>query len=996
MQAEGRLLPSTGTINNASSATYDFQTDNGIFNNGGSTPFNNSGIVQKTVGSGNSDIGVAFNNAASGEISKCSERNQHHPLAPEARAAGGTFNVAGGAILDLTGGSTNTFGGTYTGSGAGTIQLSGGTLNINGAATFDFPAGLFQWNGGALANGTLTNNDVFTLSGTNDKNLNSAILDNAATIVQVDGRLLPSTGTINNESGATYDFQVDNGIFNNGGANPFNNSGVVEKTAGSGNSQMGVPFFNAAGAQIDVQTGAITLGAGGTSSGGTFNVAANAILDLTGGSIDNFGGIYTGSGTGTVQISGGTLDINTSATFDFPTGLFQWTGGALADGTLTNSGVMTLSGSNDKNLNSAVLENAATLIQLQGRLLPSSGTIDNESSGTYDFQTDNGIFNNGGANPFNNSGVLEKTARSGTSTMGVPFYNIPGAQITVQTGTITLGAGGASSGGTFNVSTGAVLDLTGGNTNTFTGSYGSTGAGTVLLAGGTLTTSTLGATFDFPAGVFQWTGGALTGAGLTNNGVITLNGTNDKNLNSTTLTNNATVVQAEGRLLPSSASIDNASTATYDFQTDNGIFNNGGANPFNNSGFIEKTVGTGNSIIGVPFNNVPGAQVNVQTGEISLAAGGNSTGGTFNVSAGTVLNVTGGNTNDFTGSYGGTGPGIIQLTGGTLDVGGNASFDFPANVFQWTGGAIVGGTLANTGFFTLNGTNDKNLNSATLDNSGTVIQLQGRLLPSSGSIINESSGVWNFQTDNGIFNNGGSNTFTNNGTILKSVGTGTSTLDLVVNNNATIQVNTGTMALSGGFTESTNATIAIGIINQGAGNLTISGAFAIAGNLNIVLPAGFVPPQGNTYMLINYGSETGSFAAVNGLSGSGYGFSPTIGAMSVTLGATTGGPSASADLAITDISYNATTYQPGAAFAASGTEENLGSGAAGPYSVQIVLSGDQVFGDANNIVLQTINESGLSGGGTRSVFIFAGTIPLDDQSWDLLCSGKDRQRECDQ
>ena len=40
--------------------------------------------------------------------------------------------------------------------------------------------------------------------------------------------------------------------------------------------------------------------------------------------------MYTGSGGGQVEFSGGTLIIGTGgATFDFPQGLFQWTGGTI-------------------------------------------------------------------------------------------------------------------------------------------------------------------------------------------------------------------------------------------------------------------------------------------------------------------------------------------------------------------------------------------------------------------------------------------------------------------------------------------------------------------------------------------------------------------------------------------------------------------------------------------------------------------------------------------
>ena len=51
-----------------------------------------------------------------------------------------------------------------------------------------------------------------------------------------------------------------------------------------------------------------------TFTGGTFNVADHAVLDLTGG-VDSYiyyTGTYTGSGAGTVSLNSGTLNINGS------------------------------------------------------------------------------------------------------------------------------------------------------------------------------------------------------------------------------------------------------------------------------------------------------------------------------------------------------------------------------------------------------------------------------------------------------------------------------------------------------------------------------------------------------------------------------------------------------------------------------------------------------------------------------------------------------------
>jgi len=115
---------------------------------------------------------------------------------------------------------------------------------------------------------------------------------------------------------------------------------LLRKSGGSGTSIIGVPFDNSDGT-IEVDSGTLSLAAGGTSASGTFNVAAGAVLDLTGGSSPTWSGLVNGSGAGTVSLNSGTVATSPSLTLDFPDGLFQWTGGWLS-GTTINSGVVTM------------------------------------------------------------------------------------------------------------------------------------------------------------------------------------------------------------------------------------------------------------------------------------------------------------------------------------------------------------------------------------------------------------------------------------------------------------------------------------------------------------------------------------------------------------------------------------------------------------------------------------------------------------------------------
>src|SRR5207245_1674928 len=109
-------------------------------------------------------------------------------------------------------------------------------------------------------------------------------LTNNGTIIQNDGRLLPSNGAINNESGALYDLQVDNGIFNNGGSNPFDNAGTLRKSAGSGTSSLNVDIDNIGTVEVDSGTleltGAIPQFSGDTLTGGGWTVLNGSTLSV--------------------------------------------------------------------------------------------------------------------------------------------------------------------------------------------------------------------------------------------------------------------------------------------------------------------------------------------------------------------------------------------------------------------------------------------------------------------------------------------------------------------------------------------------------------------------------------------------------------------------------------------------------------------------------------------------------------------------------------------
>ncbi|MFI5454955.1 MAG: RHS repeat-associated core domain-containing protein [Isosphaerales bacterium] len=206
------------------------------------------------------------------------------------------------------------------------------------------------------------------------------------------------------------------------------------------------------GGTVEVDGGTTQINGGPVSSSGTgttFKVAQGAVVDLTGEENPvTYWGTYTGSGGGTIALRGGELAVGgANATFNFPTGMFQWTGGAigLSDNTFTNAGFLTLSNSNQFDYllpigyyDGGTLVNAGTITE-QGALglaLYIDAALDNEAGATYLF-TGNGSLSQaftvwGDGASLTNAGTIEKTGGAGNSQIALQF---------VDTGTIDVYSG---------------------------------------------------------------------------------------------------------------------------------------------------------------------------------------------------------------------------------------------------------------------------------------------------------------------------------------------------------------------------------------------------------------------------------------------------------------------------------------------------------------------------------------------------------------------------
>ena len=163
--------------------------------------------------------------------------------------------------------------------------------------------------------------------------------------------------------------------------------------------------------------------------------------------------------------------------------------------------------------------------------LTGGSVLNNESGGIVQMaSTENltQVITATGGGTINNlsGGLFQITSQTNTF---VPFDNSAGATIEVDAGaSFSLAGGGTDSGGTFNVYSGGLLDLTGGSSPIFTGTYTGSGTGEVVLQSGSIIVDDPGATFSFPDCFFYWKGGTLTDkceSALTNTGTIELAGT---------------------------------------------------------------------------------------------------------------------------------------------------------------------------------------------------------------------------------------------------------------------------------------------------------------------------------------------------------------------------------------------------------------------------------------------------------------------------------------
>jgi hypothetical protein len=709
---------------------------------------------------------------------------------------------------------TMTITGVVTVNPRGEVNLQGSTLTAGSPMTLN---GVMNWTAGTFTGPvTVTTNGLLRISGVNGKALVNGSLTNAGTVIYGGSGNLGWTGsTINNLAGALFDMQGDGTVFHSSGPPAvFHNGGVLRKSAGTGTSQFSTVALNNSGI-VEVQTGTIQFGGGGT-FGGQFNIIAGAALNLSGGG--TITGTFNAALGATVTFSGGSFGVIPTSSLAGQ-GAYRMTGGQVT--LVERIPNLQLQGGT-VSLAAGFQGGTITNLAITGAIL--AGT--NRVTGTL-------IFSNGqihGPLTVAEGGLLEWIAGTVSTNLtvlsnglvrlsgfnGKSFLN----GVLTNSGTVIYGGSGnlgISSGTIYNLA-GGLFDIQGDATM-----FHSSGFQPVFHNAGLLRKSAGTGTTTF------------SGVALNNSGIVEgLSGT---------------IQFGDGGTFGGQLSV--AAGATLNLSgggTITGTFNAalGGTVTFSGGSFgvIPTSSLTGPGLYRLTSNGqltlverIPNLQL--QGGTVSLAAG---------FQGGTITNLT---------IAGATLVGTNLLTG-TL-IFSNGTINGPLTVaggglLEWLGGTIASNlTVLSNGLVRLSGSTGKSLNNGALTNSGTVIYGgSGNLGMSSSAIYNLAGGLFDLQSDGLMFYSSGTQpVFHNAGLLRKSAGEGTSTFSTVpLNNSGTVELLTGTLTISGFSTLGGQINVATGA------TLTLSAGATVTGTFNTAL-GGIVNFSGGSFGVIPTTSLTG-------------------------------------------------------------------------------------------------------------------------------------------
>lgn len=740
----------------------------------------------------------------------------------------------------------------------GGFNLNAGVLTGSGSLRV---SGAMNWAGGRLEGSDsviVAAGAMLAINNATDVELNGKVLHLAGNGTwSGNGKLRLRNGAVlSNAGGATFALQNNATLEMSIGGGSVRNSGVFSKAGGGAVTDLTAPFINQG--TLRVLSGTLQLKGGSSASGAVFETGGGNVLVFSGGTHDLAGANFTGSGAvqfpdATVNALGGGITIAAGVSADLSgsngkiqgnapvtiNGTFIWNRGVVGSGgTLTINGSLVLAGTFVRTLdgrsltnNGAITWNGSGALRLQN-----NAVFANQAGGVFDLQTDALLdFLDPAGGIFTNAGTFTKSGGASFATVDVALANT--GIVNVNSGTLKL-TRGSELGGTIQVAANCVFEFVGGVHTLNNAAI--TGNGLVQQTSNTVNTSGAGATVSSPAtfllqggllegdgpltinGTFRWSGGTISGTGaLSSNNVLSIEGSAIKILDGRTLANAGSATWAgSGELrLRNNGILLNQAGASFDVQTDailNYLTPNGGT--VQNLGGFSKSAGAGTTSINVLVVN--NGTLAVNSGNIKLAKGSSSAGGSYAVAAGSLLELSGDVHNFENTVFDGSGSAqinnaVVNVSGAGLTVNPSVTLDMiQANsVMQGSGPVTINGTftwdrgtLAGPGEFTVNGTmklvglNTKFLDGKNLINTGTInwIDLSGLRLTNNAAIINQAGAVFDIQTDATFQILAPGGTVNNLGTLMKSGGAGTATLNVSYTNNGVFAANSGTLRLANG------------------------------------------------------------------------------------------------------------------------------------------------------------------------------------------------------
>jgi uncharacterized repeat protein (TIGR01451 family) len=882
----------------------------------------NGALMQKTSGTGFNTISPFVKNDGTISVSGA--------------GAGGGFGLSGngthsGSFVTGTSSQTIAFGGNNTFnsgasfSGSVPIKFAAGTQTFN--ASISATTGL-KWAGGTIAGtGPFNISGTSSLDGGNSGMILTGVINNTGAMTyapSVITNLLTINGAAakleNNAPGTftiagDYDIQA---VPSGAGMLRFvGSTAQLFKSAGTSGSSILAYVDNAGGIVTNNATGALNFAGGGKSNGTMTVSTASNTMNFTGGTFDS-SGVF--SGAGTINVAGGTLNINNTISFGGSSPNFNLNGGTLggtgtvsllggsnwSSGTITGSapfnvtspgvlaitgalGPMTLDG-RSFNDNSSVVYNSPTnnLTLKNSASIFSSGTFTAIGSGTLD--TD------GSAVSFTNNGQFNKTNSS--LFIVKPSFNNNGTGVAITGGVLAIDGDGVSS-APFTMSAGTEVWFPTPFGTTYTWLAGSTFSGgkvTIDGSGNVATNSAMtinntnlemnGGTFTTPAALtitspatFKWKGGTLAGAGHT---IITSGTTFDmlsesaaRSMSGHTIDNagNATMSAVTQPIsLDSSSTFNN--TGTLDIQSDGSMLTNGaGVNTFNNSGIVKKTVGGSGFRFDIPYNQTAGttdANSPTSGSTIIFNNGGTMSGGALQATSSTnfvdffngTFNVIGGLLNNGT-------AGALRTTGAGAIL--NVNAPASATNFIQNFGTVQGAsnlTVPSGGTYTWNGGTMSGGGQFVIATGGNLLVpgTSSAALSLSSKTINNSGVITYHPLTGGTVNQltlSGSASITNqSGGVIST----TDNSSFLQSGGSTTIVNSGTFQTSGSSSVAPTITNnATGLIKPFGGMLTLL-AGTSSGTLDAVSPAAINFGGGSTFTITGgtWGGSGGGFWVTGG------------------------------------------------------------------------------------------------------------------------------------